>query len=77
MRAGIATIFHRSELAKGLPQGSPVEVSFRYDKSGRIQMQAVELSSQTKTEISIQRNVGFDQLTVEELADAVSQLAVE
>ena len=65
------------DLPKGLPQGSPVEVTFRYDGGGRIRMEAIELSSQSRAEISIQRNVGFDQATVDELADAVAQLAVE
>lgn len=65
------------DLPKGLPQGSPVEVAFQYDKSGRVHVQAVELTSHTHAEAVIERDSGFDQLTIEQLTDAVAQLTVE
>ncbi|NOT02001.1 MAG: Hsp70 family protein [Phycisphaerales bacterium] len=65
------------DLPKGLPQGTPVEVSFRYDRSGRIHVQAVEMSSGVRAEADIVRDSGFDQVTIGELTRAVSELAVE
>ena len=65
------------ELPKGLPQGSPVEVVFRYDKSGRIHVQAVETTSQTKAEADIQRERGFDQIAIDKLTQAVDELTIE
>jgi molecular chaperone DnaK len=64
-------------LPKGLPQGSPVEVTFRFDKSGRIHVQATETTTQITAEASIRRESGFDQQTIDDLTDAVSQLTVE
>ncbi len=65
------------DLPKGLPQGSPVEVTFRYDRNGRIHVQARETTTQIGAEACVQRDSGFDQITLDELADAVSQLTVE
>jgi len=65
------------DLPKGLAQGSPVEVTFRYDKSGRIHVQAVETTSQTRAEAYIQRDSGFDQITIDALSKTVDELTVE
>ncbi len=65
------------DLPKGLPQGSPVEVVFKYDRSGRIHVQATETTTQFTGEASIQRDSGFDQKTIEELTRAVRELTVE
>ncbi len=65
------------DLPKGLPQGSPVEVTFRYDKSGRIHVQAVETTSQKRAEAYIQRDSGFDQMTIDALTKALGELTVE
>ncbi len=64
------------DLPKGLPKGSPVEVSFRYGADGRIEVEAVEVSSQTRAEASLQRESGFDQKTIDELSEAVSGLTI-
>jgi molecular chaperone DnaK len=64
-------------LPKGLPQGSPVEVSFRFDSNGIIHVQAREKSSQIGAEASFNRESGFDPVTLDELSSAVSQLTVE
>ena len=65
------------DLPKGLPQGSPVEVTFRYDKSGRIHVQAVETTSQRRAEAYIRRDSGFDQMTIDAMIKAVGELTVE
>lgn len=65
------------DLPKGLPQGSPVEVTFKYDRSGRIHVQATETTTKHTGEASIQRESGFDQKTIEELTRAVRELTIE
>ncbi len=65
------------DLPKGLPQGSPVEVTFQYNTSGIIHVQARETTTHTSAEASVQRESGFDQITLDELTNAVSQLTVE
>ena len=65
------------DLPKGLPQGSPVEVTFQYDSSGRIHVQATETTTKHTGEASIQRESGFDQKTIEELTNAMRELTVE
>ncbi len=64
-------------LPKGLPKGAPVEVSFKYDKSGRIHVRAVELSSRLSADVELHREYGFEQADVEKLADAVAEIDVE
>ncbi len=65
------------DLPKGLPQGSPVEVTFKYDKSGMIHVYAREKTTQIGSEASFTRDSGFDPVTLEELTDAIAQLKVE
>ncbi len=62
------------ELPPGLPQGAPVEVTFRYDPSGRVRVKAVELTHQTSAEAEIERESGFEPSQLEQLADSVSKL---
>ncbi|MCK4658798.1 MAG: Hsp70 family protein [Phycisphaerae bacterium] len=64
-------------LPKGLPKGSPVEVSFRYDTSGRIHVRAVELKHSTTAEVELVRNTGFDQVDLTRLTNAVSEIDIE
>jgi molecular chaperone DnaK len=47
-----------SDLPKGLPKGAPVEVSFTYDKSGRIHVRAVDLTHGTSAEVELNRAGG-------------------
>ena len=62
------------DLPPGLPQGAPVEVTFRYDPSGRVRVKAVELTHQTSAEAEIERESGFEPSQLEQLADSVSKL---
>ena len=64
-------------LPKGLPKGSPVEVSFRYDPSGRIHVRAVDLKHSTAAEVELVRETGFDQVDLNRLRDAVLEIIVE
>ena len=62
------------ELPAGLPQGAPVEVTFRYDRSGRIHVKAVELTQQTSAEAEIERDSAFEPAELEQLTRSVSKL---
>jgi len=62
------------DLPEGLPQGAPVEVTFRYDGSGRLHVKAVELTRQTSAEVCIERVSGFQPQDLDQLAESVSRL---
>ncbi|MCB9849473.1 MAG: Hsp70 family protein [Phycisphaerales bacterium] len=64
-------------LPKGLPKGSPVEVRFAYDRSGRVHVRAVELTSGAGADVEIKRDTGFDADTVGKMADIVAEIDVE
>ncbi len=64
-------------LPKGLPKGAPVEVTFKYDQSGRIHVRAVELTSGASTEVALQRDSGYDRAVVDKLADIVAEIDVQ
>lgn len=64
-------------LPKGLPKGSPVEVSFTYDRSGRVQVRAVELTSGASADVAIRRDSGFSADVVEKMADIVAEIDVQ
>ncbi|UCG17554.1 MAG: Hsp70 family protein [Phycisphaerales bacterium] len=64
------------ELPPGLPQGSPVEVTFRYDTSGRVHIRAVETMYNTEASADIKRDSGFAPADLDALADAVRELDV-
>ncbi|NOX58037.1 MAG: Hsp70 family protein [Planctomycetes bacterium] len=64
-------------LPKGLPKGAPVEVSFRYDSSGRIHVKAVELTSRISADVQIERESGFKKIDLDRMTDAVSELDVK
>ncbi len=65
------------QLPKGLPKGSLVEVSFRYDPSGRIHVRAVELKHATVAEVDLVRAAGFAQVDLTRRRDAVSEIERE
>ena len=65
------------DLPEGLPKGALVEVSFRYDTSGRIHVRAVELRHGNVAEVDLVRDTGFDQVDLMRLRDAVSEIEVE
>ena len=45
------------QLPPGLPKGSPIDVKFSYDNSGRLHVQALEPSSRRCAKVSIHRKV--------------------
>jgi molecular chaperone DnaK len=60
-------------LPAGLPAGSPVDVTYSYDSSGRVQVRAVEQTSKKQANIEIIRSQGLDSQGV----DAFQQIAKE
>ncbi len=65
------------ELPPGLPKGSPVEITFRYDSSGRVHVRAVELMYNTTASAEIHRTSGFGQSDLSKLTDAVREIELE
>jgi len=51
--------FRVTDLPPNLPKGSPVEVTYRYDASGRIHASAKELTSNVAAETEIVRDSGL------------------
>ncbi|MGD0898856.1 MAG: Hsp70 family protein [Thermoguttaceae bacterium] len=60
-------------LPEGLPKGSPVEVTYAFDASGRISVSARDKASGKEATIEIQRRGGLDQRQI----DAYTRLANE
>ncbi len=66
-----------ANLPPGLPQGSPVEVTFRYDQSGRLHVRAIELTNNISAEVEIRRESGFTPTEIVKMADKVTELMDE
>ncbi len=63
-------------LPPGLPKGSPVQVTFSYDKSGRMCIRAEELASRTRAETVLERYSASSRGEIDQLAKAVAQLSL-
>jgi len=66
------------QLPEGLPRGSPVEVTFRYDNSGRLHVEAMEISSGKRASVAIDRRAfgSSGQKTDAEMARQVAESKV-
>jgi molecular chaperone DnaK len=64
-------------LPKGLPKGAPVEVTFSYDRSGRIHVRAVERTSGAAADVSLKRDSGFSAEVVDKMADIVAEIVID
>jgi molecular chaperone DnaK len=64
-------------LPAGLPAGSPVDVTYSYDNSGRIQCKAVELTGNKAAEIEIIRSQGLDSKGVDSFQQIAQNYHVE
>lgn len=64
-------------LPKGLPKGSPVEVSFIYDVSGRIDVKAVEVTNNISAQVELHRDTGYSVSDVDDMAEIVAEIDVE
>lgn len=64
-------------LPPNLPAGSPVEVTYAYDKNGRIEIQAKELAGGKAGQIEIQRAAGLDDAGVSTFETLLKDYVVE
>jgi molecular chaperone DnaK len=62
-----------TDLPAGLPKGSPIEVSYSYDKAGRIRVTARDMQGGREAKIEIERRGGLTETQV----DAYTRLAAE
>jgi len=69
--------FRVVNLPPNLPMGSPVEVTYEYDKNGRINAYAKELTSNKDAQIEIQRSQGLDTDGVSAFENLAGQYHVE
>ena len=63
--------FRVTNLPPGLPQGSPIEITYSYDSSGRIHAKAKELTGNVEASAEIVREGGMDE---KEVVDALQVL---
>ena len=69
--------FRIYNLPANLPAGSPVEVSYEYDKNGRIHASARELTGNTEASTEIVRDSGLDNQGVDAFETLAGQYQVE
>ena len=70
--------FRVFNLPENLPKGSPVEVTYSYDKSGRINATAKELTGNSEASTEIVRDSGMDNKSVDDAFDTLTnEYAVE
>jgi molecular chaperone DnaK len=69
--------FQISNLPPGLPAGSPVEVSYKYDANGRILAEARELTGNRQAHLEIVRDGGLSDSGLEAFEQLAREYAVE
>lgn len=69
--------FRITNLPPNLPQGSPVEVTYSYDASGRISASARELTSNLQAATQIVRDSGLDEGGIDALQVLAAEYSVE
>ncbi len=69
--------FRIYNLPPNLPAGSPVEVTYSYDKNGRISVKARELTSNKEAETEIVRDSGLEESGVDAFETLASSYTVE
>ena len=62
-----------TDLPDGIPEGSPVDVVYSFDVSGRVHVKAHDLTSGKEASIQIDRKSGL----TEEQVDVYAELATE
>ena len=64
-------------LPENLPKGSPVEVVYRFDESGRISVQAEEKTGSVSAKTEIERQGALDESKIDVLVDLANTYRVE
>ena len=66
-----------TDLPENLPKGSPVEVVYRFDESGRISVQAEEKTGSVTAKTEIERQGALDESKIDILVDLANTYRVE
>ncbi|MEX0936628.1 MAG: Hsp70 family protein [Pirellulales bacterium] len=66
-----------SELPEGLPRGSPIEVTYAFDRSGRVTVRAKDKTGGKEAAIQIERRGGLTDSEVDAYAKLASEYHVE
>ncbi len=66
-----------TDLPADLPKGSPIEVTYAFDESGRITVAAKDATSGRQATIAIERRSGLDQKQVDAYSNLAEQYHVE
>ena len=65
-----------TELPPGLPKKSPIEVTFQYDRSGRLHVEAIHVISGVWAKSVIQRSGGIDPEKIHLTGEMLRRLTV-
>ncbi len=66
-----------TDLPPNLPQGSPIEVTYAFDSSGRVRVRARDVTGGQEATIDIQRKSGLDDKQVDAYTNLASEYVVE
>ena len=66
-----------TDLPENLPQGSPVQVVYRFDESGRISVEAEEKTGGRSAKTEIERHGALDESKIDVLSDLAQTYRVE
>ncbi|MBQ3453871.1 MAG: Hsp70 family protein [Thermoguttaceae bacterium] len=66
-----------TNLPPNLPQGTPVEVTYSFDKSGRISVSAREKAGNTEAAIEVERRGTLSETEVEEFSQLANEYSIE
>ncbi len=65
-----------TDLREQLPKGSPVEVTFTLDASGRLHVRAIEMTSGQSVTTTVQCDAGITQEKIERAREAIERISV-
>ena len=66
-----------TDLPPNLPLGSPIEVSYSFDSSGRVRVKARDVTGGKEAAIEIERRSGLDNVQIDALTSLASDYRVE
>jgi len=66
-----------TDLPANLPQGSPIEVSYSFDSSGRVRVKARDLTGGKEAAIEIERRSGLNEAQIDAYTSLASEYKVE
>jgi molecular chaperone DnaK len=66
-----------TDLPENLPQGSPIEVTYAFDSSGRVRVRARDVTGGKEAAIEIERKSGLNETQIDAYASLASNYLVE